>query len=97
MNAKVIEVGDRVKWSSQSQGSVKEKAGIVQAVVNAGQNAKALLPAGLTRALIKFDTLISERKRYIVAVPRAGISSKIDYYCPRVTDLRMIEDQNGLG
>ncbi|KIL37950.1 hypothetical protein SD70_29615 [Gordoniibacillus kamchatkensis] len=92
MEVKKIEVGSKVKWVSQSQGSVKEKAGIVHAVVEAGANAMSLLPTGIVSSQIKFDTWRSLHKRYIIAVPRGGKSQKIDYYCPRVGDLQLRND-----
>lgn len=89
MDAVILDVGAKVKWTSQSQGSVKEKIGTVYAVVEAGQNAKAHLPAGLADSQIKFDTRHVQHKRYIIEVPRGGKSDKVDYYCPRVGDLQL--------
>lgn len=68
-------VGDRVKWSSQSQGSRKEKVGDVVAVLAPGDsasifsddltkahNAKPLVDPGLPRKI----------ESYIVLVPHSG-------------------------
>jgi hypothetical protein len=92
MEAKILEVGDKVKWSSQSNASRKMKVGSVHVVVEAGQNAMTLLPTGLYGSQIKFDSWYAKHKRYIVAVPRGGKSDKNDYYCPRVGDLQTNTD-----
>ncbi|OXM84593.1 hypothetical protein [Paenibacillus rigui] len=95
MNVKILQVGDKVKWSSQAQGSVKEKAGMVIAIVPGGQRASKYLPDGIemkNKTYVKFDTEIAKHVRYIVEVPRGGKSVKFDYYCPRVESLRMNVD-----
>ncbi len=78
-----MNIGDKVRWTSQSQGSSKTKEGTVHVVVPAGRSAAALLPEGVGKTQVKFDSIYAAHDRYIVAVPRGGRSKLVDYYCPR--------------
>ncbi|MFB0841808.1 hypothetical protein [Paenibacillus oleatilyticus] len=84
-------IGDKVKWSSQAQGSEKEKRGTVHAIVPADANVRPYLPEGIARTQQKFDTIHAAYQRYIIAVPRGGKSQLVDYYCPR-PNLLQIDD-----
>ncbi|WP_135553296.1 hypothetical protein [Paenibacillus cymbidii] len=95
MNIKQLQVGDKVKWTSQSGGYQKEKRGTVYAVVPEGVNAMAKLPRSLRSTQRKFDTWHSKYVRFIIAVPRGGKSVLVDYYCPNPGLLQLDEEPNG--
>lgn len=90
-----FETGAAVRWTSQSQGSTKEKIGTVHAVVPAGESPIDYLAERYSSAQIKFDKLISTTSyvRYLIAVPRGGRSVKVDYYCPRPALLRVADPE----
>lgn len=81
-------IGDKVKWCSQSNGGYKDKRGTVHAVVPSLKNARMFLPQGMRASQRKFDTMITNYDRYIIAVPRGGRSELVDYYCPRPSMLQ---------
>src|SRR5690606_8298106 len=88
-------VGDHVKWSSQAQGTTKLKRGKVHAVVMANVSVRAYM-SGISDSQWKFDTIYAPYVRYIIAVPRGGKSTKVDYYCPRPSMLQADkEDEHG--
>ncbi|MVP00378.1 hypothetical protein [Paenibacillus lutrae] len=89
-----MKVGDKVKWTSQSNGRTKEKRGTVHAVVAPDVNAvTSLLKTGISRTQIKYDAWYSPKLRYIIAVPRGGKSVLMDYYCPRPAALELEDKQ----
>ncbi|KEQ27789.1 hypothetical protein [Paenibacillus tyrfis] len=90
-------IGDKVKWGSQAEGSEKEKRGTVHAIVPAGSYARRYLPEGLAQSQKKFDTNHAEYTRYIIAVPRGGKSRKVDYYCPRANQLQVDDSPESEG
>lgn len=91
MKTAVLDVGTKVRWTSQSRASRTEKVGTVHAIVEPWQDAKLSLPRDISRHQVKFDTIHASHKRFIIAVPRGGRSDKVDYYCPRVSDLRLVD------
>lgn len=86
-----MNIGDKVRWTSQAGGSTKTKEGVVHAVVPPHRSARSLLPAVLAKSQKKFDTDYSDRTRYIVAVPRGGKSTIVDYYCPQPGLLKLVD------
>ncbi len=74
--------GDKVLWESQSQGSWKEKRGVVIAEIPAGHMAKNHVPATAKKSHIKFDVDISIYDRVLVAVPAGKDGQITHYYCP---------------
>lgn len=88
----MFQLGDKVKWTSQSNGSMKEKHGEIYAVVPAGKSVREHM-AGILDHLWKFDTIYAEHDRYVVAVLRGGKSQKVDYYCPRPSLLQKNEEE----
>lgn len=73
--------GDVLEWTSQSQGTVKKKRGVVVAVVPAGSDLHQALPevnpsAFKAQAHAKSD-------RYLVRVLRDR-GARCDYYAPLV-------------
>lgn len=84
--------GDSVQWTSQSQGVTTTKRGTVHIKVLAMRNPGHFLPEGTKKSHIKFDLRVADFERFIIAVPRGGKSQIIDYYCPRPTMLRMVEE-----
>lgn len=86
----MYQVGNKVTWTSQAAGGVKTKEGTVYAVVPANKCAIDYLPA-VSTAQVKFDSYYTAQERYIIAVPRGGKSTKVDYYCPRPSALRKAE------
>lgn len=86
-----FKVGDTVEWTSQSQGVVKEKVGVIYAVVPEFINPKGFLPEKYNQSQIKFDLKLKEHKRYIISVMRL-YGKKVDYYCPWPSDLRLVKE-----
>lgn len=86
----MYQVGDKVTWISQAGGWTKTKEGTVHAVVPANKCTIDYLPS-VSVAQVKFDTYYTAQERYIIAVPRGGKSTKVDYYCPRPSALRKVE------
>ncbi|SFU70543.1 hypothetical protein [Alicyclobacillus macrosporangiidus] len=95
----MVKPGDIVKWTSQSQGSWVTKQGEVVAVVKPLESAFRHLPADLPKARRKFE---SDRVhawygiRALVKVPRVskrdGSVLGYDYYCPRLSQVEVVED-----
>jgi hypothetical protein len=75
-------VGRTVKWTSQSQGVVKEKSGMVVAIVEPKEDLMPYLPPGLPSSRLKADRY-SMSRRALVAVPRTS-GNGCDYYAPPV-------------
>lgn len=84
--------GDKVLWESQSQGSWKEKRGVVIAEIPAGHMAKNYVPSTAKKSHIKFDMNISTCDRVLVAVPAGKDGQIMHYYCPRKSVLSVKED-----
>jgi hypothetical protein len=84
--------GDSVQWTSQSQGRTTTKHGTVHSKVLAMINPGHFLPEGTKLSHIKFDLRVADFERFIIAVPRGGKSQIIDYYCPRPTQLKLVEE-----
>lgn len=99
----MIEVGDFVRWTSQSGGFWKEKKGRVLAIVPAGQRVDEVwsMPDNLPRSRMKWSLAhtadgrwvpaTSEYDRAIVEVlrPKGRVS---DYYAPRLSALEKCEE-----
>lgn len=87
-----MKTGDKVVWSSQSQGSWTEKSGIVIADVPAGVSAKQYIPASAKKSHSKIDKDKSTLDRMIVSV-KAGKDGRIThYYAPRKSLLKLADD-----
>lgn len=79
-----IQVGDTIKWSSQSHGYYKEKAGVVIAIVPAGVDVRDV-QHGLSAGFKLLDGPGMSRKRvsYLIAVaPKPGSNAKPQLYWP---------------
>lgn len=76
-----MNVGDKVTWTSQSQGSAKKKDGVVVEIVPAKQYAK--IRQGN-------DGMPRDHESYIVRVDPVKGSAKPKYYWPRVSALSVI-------
>lgn len=88
----MFKVGDKVAWTSQSQGSWTEKHGTVIADIPEGESAMQHIPFGTKKSHSKIDKDISSIDRVLVAVP-VGKDGKIThYYCPRKSVLTVKED-----
>ncbi|MEK8128688.1 hypothetical protein WMW72_12305 [Paenibacillus filicis] len=88
--------GDKVTWTSQSNGGVKTKTGVIHAVVPTGSRASIYLPKDISTSQRKFDNIFAVNfDRYIVAVPRGGKSVLTDYYCPKPGLLKLAGESGG--
>lgn len=88
----MFKAGDKVAWTSQSQGSWTEKHGTVIANIPSGVGATQYISSGAKKSHSRFDKDISSIDRVLVAVP-AGKDGKIThYYCPRSSVLTVKED-----
>lgn len=85
----MIEVGKKVTWTSQAQGSDKTKTGTVIAIVPPQKDADMFLPPNLKPSHIKYDRHISIYERVLVAVPAGKNGKATHYYCPRKSVLEM--------
>jgi len=81
-----MKFGDKVKWSSQANGSRKEKTGIVVEVVPAGR-----YPSGVGHA----DGRPRDHESYLVKVPTKSGKGMGKFYWPRVKDLKLVEEAEG--
>ncbi|MGG3884322.1 hypothetical protein [Brevibacillus panacihumi] len=86
-----MKIGDKVRWTSQSQGSWKEKRGTLKMIVEAEQDATVHLPLGLPKSRFKGERY-SQTRRALVEVHRGGKSNLSDYYAPRLTALELDEE-----
>ncbi len=85
-------VGNKVNWTSQSQGSEKTKQGTIIAIVPAGRSVKTALKelyGEIPVSRIKVAEMTVTYLRILVEVPRKGRSVKADYYCPRESSLKL--------
>lgn len=76
-----MEVGQKVRWTSQSWGSWVEKRGDVIAEIPAGESAMAHIPDTVKKSHIKFYD-VSTKDRVLVAVPAGKDGKTTHYYCP---------------
>lgn len=76
-----MEVGQRIRWTSQSGGSCTEKRGEVIAEIPAGESAMAHVPKAAKKGHVKFGD-ISTKDRVLVAVPAGKDGHITHYYCP---------------
>lgn len=86
-----MKTGDKVVWSSQSQGSWTEKSGIVITDVPAGVSAKQYIPASAKKSHSKVDKDKSAIDRVLVAVPAGKDGQITHYYAARKSLLKVIE------
>lgn len=84
----MIEVGKKVTWTSQAQGSDKTKTGTVIAIVPPQKDANMLLPPNVKSSHVKYGQ-ISIYERVLVAVPAGKDGKATHYYCPRKSILEM--------
>lgn len=78
--------GDEVSWSSQAQGSFKEKTGEVVEVIPAESNVRKSKFAQFLDA----PGLPRKEESYIVCVgPKPGSRAKPKYYWPRTSALSL--------
>lgn len=82
-----MKVGQNVRWISQSQGFETEKHGEIIAAIPAGESAFAHVPETAKKSHIKFKD-VSEKDRFLVAVPAGKDGKIIHYYCPLRTMLK---------
>lgn len=77
-----MKIGQKVRWTSQSGGSCREKHGEVIAEIPAGESAMAHVPDTAKKSHIKFDANHSMYDRILVAVPAGKNGNITHYYCP---------------
>lgn len=86
-----FKVGDKVRWTSQSQGYVREKRGKVVAAIQAHEHpmetAAQLAETGFNDAWIAYS-LPRNHESYLVAVPTKSGRGKPRLYWPLVSLLR---------
>lgn len=82
-----MKTGDKVKWTSQSGGSWKEKIGEVIAEIPAAESAMDHL-YGVKKSHIKFCKDFSVYDRVLVAVPAGKDGQITHYYCPAKSVLK---------
>ena len=89
----MFKIGDKVAWTSQSQGSWTEKHGTVIADIPAGVGAMQHIPSGTKKSHSRVDKDISSIDRVLVAVPAGKDGKTTHYYCPRksVLDIQVKE------
>lgn len=91
--------GDRVRWTSQAQGTWKDKRGEVVAVIPKGVSAFRYLPSGKPNKDWRpmFTTDVAKIDRVLVRVPRVrkrdGQVLGWDYYCPRLSQVEIAESK----
>jgi len=73
--------GDIVFWTSQSQGNVKSKQGVVKGIVPKGKNPNNHCPTYRNRRFI--DSMPRDHRSYLVQIGR-----QCHLYWPRVCHLR---------
>lgn len=78
----MFKVGDAVVWTSSSQGSTKQKQGVVEAVIPSNGR---LTPAQQKEA--DAYGLPRDHESYLVRVPGKTAASKGKLYWPRVSAL----------
>lgn len=76
-----MRIGQRIRWTSQSGGSFKEKSGEIIAEIPKGESAMAHVPGTVKRGHIKFGD-VSIKDRVLVAVPSGKDGNITHYYCP---------------
>lgn len=86
-----MKIGDRVVWESQSQGSWKKKTGVIIADIPPKKDARKYVPSGAKKSHIKFDGT-SCKHRMLVAVPAGKDGQITHYYCPHISNLRLVGD-----
>lgn len=86
-------VGNRVKWSSQSQGFAKKKVGKIILLVPAGEDPAKLINSRIDLSKYATDMRFGGARlhdSYLVEVPRRGEkrNQKPALYFPRVCQLK---------
>ena len=83
-----MNVGDKVVWESQAQGSWKEKAGTVIAKIPAGTRVLKHIPSSAKKSHLKFDSDISIYNRVLVEVPAGKHGDIMHYYAPKEASVK---------
>lgn len=92
------QIGQTVEWSSQANGTRKQKRGVVVAVVPRDRTPRTVIPTSpaipQSYKLI-LDTRSGSRNHesYIVAVPSKSGRGKVQLYWPRTSALRKVESE----
>jgi len=83
--------GDKVRWTSSSNGTTTEKVGTVCAVIPQGRNVKGYLTAKWLTHVNKLGSYGSrDHWSYLIEVPHPG-KGKPALYWPRVSALEVAE------
>lgn len=87
----MFKVGDRVTWTSQSQGSTTTKSGEIIAIVPAGSTPhRIMLPDKYRNCRCMYDGMRRDHESYIVAViPGKTGKASPQLYWPRVSLLSL--------
>ncbi|HHY66447.1 MAG TPA: hypothetical protein GX517_04485 [Alicyclobacillus sp.] len=90
----MIEVGDFVRWTSQSGGFWKEKRGRVIALVPSGDRIDHVWPGArkVLKSRRKWSEMFSSNERAVVEVPRER-GGGFDYYAPRLSALEKCSEE----
>lgn len=98
---RVVQVGDRVRWRSQSQGSWREKTGTVLAIVPAGHLIEEFWrpPKGTPPSRLRWfkdpysmSAINHRQARAVVEVPRPS-GHGADYYAPPIEWLEPADEE----
>lgn len=84
-------IGKTVQWTSQSQGSSKNKKGEVIAILPAGREITSVIPASTKNSQLKGDR-VGRKDRLVVRVPRGGKSVLVDFYTPNPANLKLVKE-----
>ena len=85
-----IAPGDVVSWPAISCGQNTQRVGRVVAIIPAGDNAVAAVPAGTPSRHRKIRHTVAKDARALVAVETAG-SSIPYYYAPQISRIRLAD------
>jgi hypothetical protein len=85
-----LKIGDPAKWKSQAGGTVREKVGVVRAIVTCGESLRVVLrrlKIEVPRGAVKADADTSMFDRYLieVMVERKRGGPKPVLYVPKVS------------
>ena len=96
MSTQILEVGDRVEWSSQAGGYYKKKEGKVILIVPGGVPPhrvmfENIVTAKFVTSAIDSRTCVRKEVSYVVEVAAKG-SGRPHLYWPVVSNLKKIDD-----
>lgn len=96
-----MEIGNKVKWTSQAGGNTKTKHGVVVAIVPALDRihnvVRPFLNPGNIPKIRKYKEAFDaasyprDHKSYVIEVPSVSGKGKSTLYWPRVSQLKFVE------